>query len=94
VKRIPLGAWMLFLAVLLGCAATEPTSTTDVPKITKDELRARLNDPQVVILDVRLQEQWDESDRKITGSSHENPDKVQDWIGNYAQNKTYVLLCA
>ena len=54
----PLSLWVSFwviteaLLMLMGCAHT-PTSEIGVPRITKEEVKSMLGNPDVIILDVR-----------------------------------------
>jgi len=62
--------------------------------MTKEELRALLDDPTVVILDVRASRDWNRSQRKIKGAIRENPRLFESWADKYAKDKTLVLYCA
>lgn len=63
-----------------------------VPRMSKEELRERLH--EVVILDVRSEKDWNESDLKIQGSRRETPTEESRWIEVYPKDQTYVLYCA
>ena len=82
---------LLFSLSASGVTAQEATGE-DVPKMTKEELKAKLGDPDVIILDVRVEDQWQTSDQKIPGALHEDP--AQDataWLHKYSKDKTIVL---
>jgi rhodanese-related sulfurtransferase len=67
----------------------------DVPRISKEELKSMLNDPEVVILDVRASGDWDNSERKIQGAVREDPNNsAKSWADKYSKDKTIVLYCA
>ena len=66
----------------------------DIPRITKEELKAKLGDPDVIILDVRVENQWKESPKKILGAVHENATEVKSWAQKYPKDKTIVTYCA
>lgn len=66
----------------------------EVPRMTKEELRALLGDPTVVILDVRASSDWNRSQRKIKGAIRENPKLFDSWVDKYSKDKTLVLYCA
>ncbi len=79
-----------FLAGCLQNLVPEPT----VPRMTKEELKSILGNPDVVILDVRLQDQWQISKEKIPGAVREDPEKdVRSWATKYPKDKTYVFYC-
>ena len=64
------------------------------PRITVEELNARLGEPDVIIIDVRRAGHWKGSDQKIPGAVREDPKDVEVWVGKYAHDKTLVLYCA
>jgi hypothetical protein len=66
----------------------------DIPRITKEELKVKLGDPDVIILDVRVENQWKESPEKILGAVHENATEVKSWAQKYPTDKTIVTYCA
>lgn len=66
----------------------------DVPRITKEELKAMLGDPNLVILDVRASRDWNRTDRRIKGAVRKNPRLFESWADEYANDKTLVLYCA
>jgi len=89
----------LFLAVLCaalcGLIAREGYSLTQVQRITKEELKALLNDPSVVVIDVRTDWSWKESDKKIKGAVREDPlADAKTWASKYPKEKRVVLYCA
>ena len=87
-------AAMLISLPAVGVMA-QPTTTAGVPRISKEDLKAMLGKPDVTILDVRLQEQWEVADQKIPGAVHENPAQdVTAWMNKYPKDKTIVLYCA
>jgi len=63
----------------------------DAPRITKEELKSKLGDPDLIILDVLVQDQWETVDQKLPGVVHENPEEVDSWADKYKKDKTYVL---
>jgi rhodanese-related sulfurtransferase len=86
-----LGALFLLMATMLSSMdslATEP------PRITKEELKKRLGDPKVVIVDVRAGRDWSKSDRKISGAVREEPGDAGAWATRYPKDKLIVLYCA
>jgi rhodanese-related sulfurtransferase len=67
----------------------------EVPRITKEELRSLLGNPDVIILDVRIEEHWKESKSKIQGAVREDPEKdINTWADKYPKDKTLVFYCA
>jgi hypothetical protein len=93
--------WILMALVLglfqggyIHCLASngQVPKITEVSKITKEELKPMLGNPDVIIIDVRLDNDWDKSDSKIKGAVREDPEgDVQTWAEKYPKNKTIVF---
>jgi rhodanese-related sulfurtransferase len=66
----------------------------DVPRITKEELKSKLADRDIVILDVRRSGDWKASPSKVKGAVREDPGDVDSWAAKYPKQKTLVLYCA
>ena len=79
----------LSLAVL-GASANLATAE-DVSLIGKEELKSMLGNPDVIVVDVRSDRQWSESDWKIPGALHENPRHSKSWAKDYPKDKTLVI---
>jgi hypothetical protein len=77
--------------VLAGCFQNllpEP----GVPRMTKEELKALLGNPEVIILDVREPDDWNKSRDKIAGAIREDPEKdVKTWAQKYPKDKTLLF---
>ena len=83
----------LLIFFVVGILATFAKSA-DVPRMKKDELKAMLDKPDLVILDVRAQSDWKGDDLKIKGALREDPESVKSWAEKYPKDKTFVLYCA
>jgi hypothetical protein len=84
---------ILFLLLGVGMFAKLLLSA-DVPKMTKDELKAMLGNPDLVMVDVRLGKDWTDSEMKIKGAVREDPRDVESWAKKYTKDKILVLYCA
>ncbi len=84
---------LCFIFFMVGTLATFAKSG-DVPRMKKDELKAMLDNPELVILDVRAEGDWKDGDSKIKGAIREDPGSVKSWAGQYSKEKTLVLYCA
>jgi rhodanese-related sulfurtransferase len=82
----------------MGCAHTptsESTSEIKVPRITKEEVKSMVGNPNLIILDVRSAQYWKDSEWKIKGAVREDRrGKSSDWVDKYPKDKTLVLYCA
>jgi 3-mercaptopyruvate sulfurtransferase SseA len=66
----------------------------DVEKMTKEELKTMLGNPDVIIVDVRQPSHYQASKAKIQGAVREDPSAVTAWMKNYPKDKTLVFYCA
>jgi hypothetical protein len=76
---------------MLSLAILAPVFAQNVPRITKEELRGMLGDSNVVVLDVRESQNWQDSEIKIKGAIRGHPDKFSSWAHEYPKSKTLVL---
>ena len=88
---------LLFIGLfsgLMGCFQTRSVEDS-VPRISKEELKAMLDNPGVVIIDVRVGEDWKMADLRIKGAVREDPgEDPRIWAGKYSKDKTIVFYCA
>lgn len=91
---------LLFLAGGFGCSTTTGKvtdgtrlSVRDVPRMTVDELKSRLNDHSLIVIDVRTPGSWKASTAKIKGALREVAEKTDEWAPKYDKEKTIVLYC-
>lgn len=76
----------------LGCKTL--SLSAEVPRMTKEELKAILGSPDLIILDVRTGQGWKDSDSKVKGAVREDPENVGSWADNYGKDKTLILYCS
>jgi hypothetical protein len=79
------------IVVFLGCIFPTPSRALEAPRITKEELKARLGARDVIVVDARIAHDWKESDSKIKGAIRENPHEVDQWMDKYPKAKTLVF---
>lgn len=78
----------------LGCFQNL-TPVVKIPRITKEELKSMLGHPDVIIVDVRLEDEWRKSGWKIMGAVREDPEKeIQSWADKYPKEKTLIFYCS
>lgn len=76
-------------------AQAADVSTNAVPRLPKEVLKEELDNPDIIIIDVRSQSQWEASEWKIKNSVWEDPTQFESWANfKYSRNKTFVLSCA
>ena len=92
-KKLSKALMYLLVFVFMGWFAKEAVAG-EVPRMTKEELKSLMDDPQVVIIDVRTDSDWNGSTLKIKGAVREAPRDAESWADKYDKSKTYVLYCA
>ena len=66
----------------------------EVPRMAKEELGSRMGQPDLIVLDVRVGDEWKGSKEKIKGTIRENPEAgVKPWAEKYPKDKTTVTYC-
>lgn len=83
----------LILVMLLLSGATSVWAGS-VKTMDKEELKAMLDSPDLVILDVRRGRDWSSSEFKITGAQRLENDGVASAVNTLSKDKTIVLYCA
>ena len=68
-------------------------SNIDVPRISIDDVKNLLGNPNVVIIDVRTKKSWWSSTMKIKDAVREDPSKVSEWMGKYSKSQTLLFYC-
>ena len=63
-----------------------------VRRIAKEDLRSRLDDPQIVVIDLRSN--WEGSVLKIHRARRENPADIDSWLDHYPKATEIVLYCS
>jgi hypothetical protein len=81
---------MISILLMVGVFTTSVLSA-DAPRMTKEELKALLGQPDLIIIDVRTGSDWTASDLKIMGSIREDPYAIAPWTNKYPKDKTLVL---
>ena len=79
---------------LVGLMLQASVVQSAVAKMTKEELRAKLGSPDVVIVDVRLGKDWKASEEKIKGAVRMDLAEVESLAAKYGKDKTLVFYCA
>ena len=62
-----------------------------VPRIRKEKLKELLANPNVIILDVRHSENWQESEFKIKGAIRRRPKSFDSWANEFPRDKMLFL---
>jgi hypothetical protein len=93
-RQVSIKTRQLVILAVLGLLAVACSSTKEVPRMGKDELKGMLGSKDLILIDVRAGKDWDESGMKIKGSVREDSDNFDSWFAKYPKEKTLVLYCA
>ena len=85
---------ILFISILLSFIVPQWIYAQEIPRMTKEELKAMIGNPELVILDVRSGRDWNSSESKIINAVREEPRQADSWADKYDKSKTFVLYCA
>jgi predicted sulfurtransferase len=81
---------LMLVSLLLHASVAQSA----VQRMTKEELRTKLDSPDVVVVDVRKGQDWKASEEKIKGAVRIDTAKVEDIANKYDKDKTLVFYCA
>ncbi len=85
--------WVVSLFLL--SAFSGESLAKEAPRLTKDELKGLMGNPDVIIIDVRTKAEWESSKEKIKGAVRDEPAKtVKDWADKYPKDKTFIFYCS
>ncbi len=85
----------ILVILSLGAVIIVPqVEAESVPRITIKRVKAIMDNPGVVIIDVRTSGDWESSSSKIAGAHREDPRKIRRWMSKYGKDKTLVFYCA
>jgi len=89
---------ILFVAVVtvfaLAAVFASSAAAQDVKRMSIEELKGMLGNPDLVIIDARRDGDWKSSTVKVKGAVREDPEKVDTWMSKYPKDKTLVFYCA
>lgn len=86
------GLLMMCAAAPDDCAAQEKAGVPSLqaPAITPDELHAILDEPDVLVLDVRIETDWEGSRNQIPGAVRKDPNAVDAWAEEIDKGKRVI----
>jgi Rhodanese-like domain len=88
--------WTLILSLvaLIGLSAHATAKDAPFGVWTPADLKAQLDNPDVVVVDVRSSGDWNTSDQKIKGAIRVDQGDESILSERYGKDKTFVLYCA
>ena len=91
-KCLPYAISLLLMLLILGHAPwLNASDTTRVTRISADQVRQLLGQPDTVIIDVRKPRNWWRSGKKILTAVRENPSTVDQWASKYTRNQSLIF---
>ncbi len=87
-RKLVVSVTLLFSVAFL-CAV----SRADDAGMTKEQVKSLLGKPDVIIIDVSTNYDWDNKKVKIPGAVREEGMKFGSWMNKYPKDKTIVLYC-
>jgi hypothetical protein len=87
------GVFVTMAALLWLVPGPAVAADDDAPRITKEELKAKLGDPAVTVVDVRYKANWKKSGQKIVRAVREDPNEISSWVGKYKKDQVLVFYC-
>jgi rhodanese-related sulfurtransferase len=83
---------VFLVAFVLGGCLQNLAVDTKTPRMTVVELKDLLDHPEVIIVDVRVADEWKRTGLKIKGAVREDPEKdYRTWASKYPKDKTLVF---
>ena len=87
------GAFLTMAALSWPVPGPAIAADDDAPRVTKEELKAKLGDPSVTVIDVRYKANWKKSNQKVAGAVREDPNEIGSWAGKYKKDQMLVFYC-
>jgi hypothetical protein len=77
-------------ALVFGCTAADLSLST-VDYMSPEDLLTILDNPEVIVLDVRTGRDWSSAEFKIRGAVRVAPETLNAWADRFPKEKTLVL---
>ena len=79
------------MLALIGILFALPVEAANISMISIDQLKLILDNPQVVVIDVRTTKDWRNSPIKIKGAVRGAPKQFKSWSNGFPRDKALVL---
>ncbi len=90
-KNAAIITFTIVVALIAGGCASSPLAADAVPRISKEEVKARMGAPDLILLDTRTGSDWKDSDQIIQGALRADPREFSQWAEIYPKETTIVL---
>ena len=89
--KLPTIKSIVLSMALVGLVSISVFAEEDVPRISKENLKELLGNPDVTVLDVRTSENWQKSEFKIKGAIRRIPKFFDTWVNEFPRDKRLFL---
>ena len=82
---------IIFLIIISRTVVSAADNDENVPAISVHQVQHLLNNPDVIIIDVRKYRNWWRSSKKVLSAVREDPSKVDEWAQKYPRDKSLIF---
>ena len=82
---------IVIVSAFVGLIISPGFATEDVIRISKEKLEKLIDNPDVIILDVRNTQHWQNSEYKIKEAVRRRPTLFDSWANEFPRDKALVL---
>ena len=82
---------LIFLIIISRTVVSAAENDENVPTISVQQVQPLLNNPDVIIIDVRKYRNWWRSSKKVLSAVREDPFKVDEWAQKYPKDKSLIF---
>ena len=93
-KKKMIGIVVVAAYVAMAIIVNQSATAAEIPRMTKEELKAKLGTSDLLIVDIRVGTDWKASEMKIKGAVRGDPQNIETWAKKYPKDTTFVLYCA
>jgi len=84
----------LFICLVVLTLIADAFAADNAVRIEPQELKTKLGQSGLSVVDVRIISDWKKSDRKIAGAVREDPHDVSSWAHKYSKHEPLVVYCS
>ena len=85
---------LMISLLMVSLFSTVALAQTTINRITKEDLKAQLDDPKTIVVDVRAGRDWTSSKQKIKGALRVEMHDANSATQTYDKDKTFVFYCS
>jgi hypothetical protein len=85
---------VFFLFGLPNFISQSSAETSKIPRISIEEAKELLGNPNVIVIDVRTTKNWWRSAAKIVSAVREEAGSVAQWTAKYTKDQTLIFYCS